>query len=101
MKSYDFEGARRYAETRLEQELSPELHYHSIAHTRNEVVPAAERLAGMERINGRSLDLLLTAAWFHDIGYVEQPYLHELISARIAVQVLPTFGYRDSQVEIV
>ena len=75
--------------------------YHGIAHTRDEVVPAVERLAGLEGIRGESLDVLLSAAWFHDIGYVEQATHHELIGARMAVQVLPSFGYSDREVEIV
>jgi len=101
VNSQIFEQARRYATDRLEHELSPALLYHGIAHTRDEVVPAVERLAGMESIQGESLYLLLTAAWFHDIGYVEQATHHELIGARIALQVLPSFGYRESEVEIV
>ena len=101
MNSQFFEQARQYAINRLEHELSPALLYHGIAHTRDEVVPAVERLAAMEGIHGESLYLLLTAAWFHDIGYVEQATHHELIGARIAMQVLPAFGYRQSEVEIV
>lgn len=101
MKSVNFEQAKQYAEHRLEGELSPNLHYHGIGHTRDEVVPAAERLAGMEGIKGRSLFLLLTAAWFHDLGYAESIHYHELISARIAVQVLPSCGYSAKDVETV
>ena len=101
MNSQIFEQARRYAIDLLEHELSQALLYHGIAHTHYEVVPAVERLAGMEGIQGESLYLLLTAAWFHDIGYVEQAIHHELIGARMAVQVLPSFGYSDSEVEIV
>jgi uncharacterized protein len=101
MSKLNFEIAKRYALQRLEQELSPKLVYHGIGHTRDEVVPAAEMLAGLEGIRGVSLSLLLTAAWFHDLGYVEQARHHELISARIAVQVLPGFGYSERQVEIV
>ncbi|HEU0297476.1 MAG TPA: hypothetical protein VFR47_32335 [Anaerolineales bacterium] len=96
-----FAQARRYAINRLEHELSPDLLYHGIAHTRDEVIPAVERLADLEGIQGESLYLLLTTAWFHDIGYVEQATHHELIGARIAMQVLPSFGYRESEVEIV
>ena len=55
----------------------------------------------MEGVQGDSLLLLLAAAWFHDLGFVEQPQYHELISARIAVQVLPGFGYTSEHVEIV
>jgi uncharacterized protein len=101
MNSQSFEQARQYAIQRLERELSPQLHYHGVGHTRDEVVPAAERLAGMEGIQGEALDLLLTAAWFHDIGYVERALHHELISARIARQTLPGFGYTEEQVESV
>jgi len=101
MDALSFKRARQYALQRLERELSPNLLYHGIKHTRDEVVPAVERLAGMEGIQGDSLFLLLTAAWFHDVGYIEQPQYHELISARIAVQALPGFGYASEQVEIV
>jgi uncharacterized protein len=101
VNSQIFEQARQYAVNRLERELSPNLLYHGIAHTREEVIPAVETLANMEGIKGKVLYLLLTAAWFHDIGYVEQATYHELISARIAVQALPSFGYRDNEVEIV
>ena len=101
MNSHTFEQARRYAIHRLEHELSPALLYHGIAHTQDEVVPAVERLASMEGIQGESLSLLLTAAWFHDIGFVEQATHHEMIGARMALQVLPSFGYSDTEVEIV
>jgi len=101
MNSQIFEQVRQYAEQRLVQELSPNLLYHGIEHTRTEVVPAVETLARLEGIKGNSLYLLLTAAWFHDLGYVEQAMYHELIGARLAVQVLPSFGYTKNQVEIV
>lgn len=96
-----FEQARQYAEMRLEHELSPSLKYHGIVHTRQEVAPVAERIAAAEGMHGKSLYLLLTAAWFHDLGFVEQALYHELIGARIAVQVLPSFGFGNREVEIV
>lgn len=101
MSSKNFEQAIRYAEQRLEQELAPHFVYHGIAHTRDEVVPAVETLASMEGITGKSLLLLRTAAWYHDLGYVENPVHHELISARIAVEVLPSLGYSPEDVEVV
>jgi uncharacterized protein len=101
MISQKFEHARQYAEGRLEKELPPHFLYHGIAHTREEVVPAVETLAAMEGVKGKSLNLLRTAAWFHDVGYVESAVYHELISARIAVQVLPSFGYHTDEVEVV
>jgi uncharacterized protein len=101
MNSQNFQDAIRYAEGRLQQELSPTLVYHGIAHTRDEVVPAVEALSAMEGISGKSLLLLLTAAWFHDLGYVENAVHHELIGARMVVEILPSFGYSQADVEVV
>jgi uncharacterized protein len=97
----NLEHAIQYVRNRLERELSPKLTYHAAAHTIHEVVPLAEKLAISEGMSGETFSLLSTAAWFHDLGYVEQPTYHELISARIALEVLPKFGYTDKQVETV
>jgi uncharacterized protein len=96
-----FEQARQYALNRLYEELSPNLPYHGLTHTRDEVVPMAEQLAQMEGIHGEPLYLLRTAAWFHDLGFIEQPAYHEMIGARIAAEILPGLGYTPRQVEVV
>jgi uncharacterized protein len=101
MNLQTFERARQYALNRLEEELSPSLPYHGMTHTRDEVVPAVELMAHMEGIHAEPLYLLRTAAWFHDLGFIEQPAYHEMIGARIAGQVLPGIGYTPRQVEIV
>src|SRR5207253_7236261 len=85
----DFESARQYALERLERDLSPKLFYHSLAHTRDDVVPAVERLAATEGITGEPLLLLRTAAYFHDLGHVKQSANHEAISIEFAREVLP------------
>jgi uncharacterized protein len=95
----DLDGAREYVLARLARELSPNLLYHSIAHTRDEVVPAVEQLAAREGLAGEALLLLRTAAWFHDIGYVRQQAEHEAASAEIAGQVLPAYGYSTEQIK--
>lgn len=99
MDNRSFEQARLYALQRLERELSPNLLYHGVAHTRDSVVPAAELLAEKERLNEEEFYLLLTAAWFHDLGFIKQPAYHELLSTKIAAEVLPNFGYSYDQVE--
>jgi uncharacterized protein len=96
-----FEQAANYARDRLERELPPTLYYHGPFHTRDEVVPAVKTLADMEGIEGESLSLVLTAAWFHDLGFVERAVLHELIGVRIAQEVLPGFKYSKKQIEVV
>jgi uncharacterized protein len=97
----NLDQAKQYALQRLEAELSPNLVYHGVSHTREDVVPAVERLAILEGIQGGALSLLRTAAWYHDLGFVEGPHHHELTGARIAGQVLPGLGYNEEQVEIV
>lgn len=95
------ERVKQYALERLAHELSPGLVYHSLQHTRDEVVPAAERLADDEGVWGEARDLLIAAAWLHDMGYVKQPVYHELISARIALEVLPGMGFTEEQTDII
>jgi uncharacterized protein len=97
----DFEGARAYALERLERELPETLFYHSLFHTRDDVVPAAERLAALEGVKGGALLLLLTAALYHDIGFVEGASDHETRGARIAAESLPRFGYGEAQIETI
>jgi uncharacterized protein len=94
----DFEGARDYALSLLENSLGPGMFYHSLPHTRDEVAPAAERLAEMERVNGESLLLLITAAYFHDVGFIRQRMGHEDVGAGIVEQVLPDYGYAPEQI---
>jgi uncharacterized protein len=97
----DHEGARTYALDRLANELAPLWVYHSLAHTRDEVLPAAERLAALESVGGEELLLLLTAACYHDLGFLEQRIQHEIIGARMAAAALPAFGYSPHQIALV
>ena len=79
MGAIKFEDARQYALQRLERDLSPNLLYHGIMHTRDDVVPAVETLAGQERVREDLRSLLVTAAWFHDLGFIESVSNHESI----------------------
>jgi len=97
----DLEGASRYALGRLERDLPPRLFYHGIAHTRDDVVPATRRLAELEGVDGEELCLLITAALYHDLGFIEQYEDNEVISVRIAAENLPDFGYTPAQVDVV
>src|SRR5512147_2383317 len=101
MHQPDFEAAQRYALERLQRELSPLITYHSLAHTLDEVAPAADQFAVLEGEVGEDLLLLRTAALYHDIGYVEQHHDHEAGSVRIMTAVLPGFGYGPTQIEVV
>lgn len=101
MGTQNFEQARRYALGRLQQELSPGLYYHNILHTTDDVLPAVMKFAEGEGVQGDALELLLTAAWFHDLGFIETRTGHETVSARFASKALPGFGYSEEQIQIV
>jgi len=95
----DFEAAQQYALGRLRRELPPELVYHSVWHTEEDVLPGVERLAEWSGVVGEPLLLLRTAALYHDLGFVTQRVGHEDVSIRIAATVLPDFGYSPEQIE--
>jgi predicted metal-dependent HD superfamily phosphohydrolase len=97
----DFEKARDYVLDRLEHELPPGLTYHCLEHTRSEVVPAADRLAVLEKVGDEDHLLLLTGAYFHDLGFIRQRQDHELISIQLAEQTLPGFGYSTSGIDVI
>ena len=97
----NIEGAARYALRRLERELLPGFCYHSIVHTRDDVVPAVEKLAALQGVEGEELLLLRTAAYYHDLGFVEQRAAHEAVGVQIAERVLPYFGYGPAQIEVI
>ncbi len=97
----DFECAKQYALERLEHELPPHAYYHSVQHTRDDVLPAARRFADLEGVTGHDWLCLLTAACFHDVGHIRQRIDHETVSAAIAADVLPQFGYDDEQIALV
>jgi len=95
----DYDGAKAYALSRLEDHLSPLFSYHSLYHTRDDVLPAAERLALLEGVSAADLLLLRTAVLYHDLGFTIQVDNHEWISAHIAGEVLPSFHYLPQQVQ--
>lgn len=98
MSQPDYEQARAYALSRLAHDLDPALCYHSLTHTRDDVAPAMERLAQHAGISGEALLLLRTAAYFHDLGFVERRAEHESAGVQIAAAVLPGYGYTPGQI---
>lgn len=99
MTQFNLDAARQYAYERLSQELAPTLHYHCLAHTFDDVVPAAVRFGRDSGFKGEDLGLIETAAIYHDIGYLVGRQEHENIGVDICYEVLPTFGYRPAHLE--
>ncbi len=98
--SINYIKAERYIINLLEKELSPNLHYHSINHTKD-VTEAVERLALMEGITDEDLFLLKSAATYHDAGFVEQYDKNEEIGMRMAREILPKYGYSQEQIDVI
>ena len=101
VKIPDLEKARKYVLDRLEHEISPYLTYHCLGHTRDEVVPAADKLASLEKLGSEDHLLVLTGAYFHDLGFIRQRQDHESIGIQLAGQTLPGFGYSEAQIVVV
>jgi uncharacterized protein len=97
----DYAGAKAYALKRLARELSPQLVYHSLEHTRDEVLPGAKALARYEGLGEHELLLLCSAALFHDIGFIMYRDNHEEAGVDIAQQQLPAYGYSNTDIKLI
>ncbi|MGI6523670.1 MAG: hypothetical protein ACOX2O_00010 [Bdellovibrionota bacterium] len=78
---------------KLESELSENFIYHSVNHTKD-VISEALLFALLDGISGRDLQILATAAAFHDAGYMVRYYGHEEESVKIFIETkekYPTF----------
>ncbi|MDG1331327.1 MAG: adenylate/guanylate cyclase domain-containing protein [Crocinitomicaceae bacterium] len=96
--SINYYKAERHIMQLLEQRLSKNLHYHSIAHTKD-VVTAVERIALLEGVTDEGLFLLKSAATYHDAGFIEQYDKNEPIGVRLAGEILPKYGYTDKHID--
>lgn len=96
----NFIGAKEYIVERMKQELDPRLQYHSIEHT-FDVLNSAIIIAEKEGVGKKELELIKTAAIFHDSGIMENYIGHEEASCKIVKKVLPKFGYSVEEMEII
>jgi uncharacterized membrane-anchored protein YitT (DUF2179 family)/predicted metal-dependent HD superfamily phosphohydrolase len=94
------EAAGSFIIGKLEKELPAYLTYHNVGHTQK-VLKHVLEIAEWEGITGTDLDLLCTAALFHDAGFIEKYMGHEEVSCRMAGQYLPQFGYTAAEIETV
>jgi uncharacterized protein len=96
----NFTGARDYILHKLENELDPFYYYHNAFHTKD-VHRAVVYLAENERLSKEEQILLETAAYYHDSGILIKYVGHEAESVHIVQEVLPSFGYTDSDIEMI
>jgi len=97
----DYDRAIQFALQRLEQELDPKNTYHNFFHTQGDVLPAVRRLARETGVEKENLKLLEIGAAYHDIGFLKQRQGHEIAGATMVAEILPQFGFRPDQIQIV
>ena len=93
-----FKQAGKFIIGKLSKELPRHLSYHSVDHIKD-VYNAAEQLGQQEGITANDMKLLLTAAWYHDSGFLKGAKGHEEESCRIARQALPGYGYSQTDID--
>ncbi len=72
--------------------------YHNLAHVRN-VVELVVEFGKSENLGEKDLEVLMIAAWFHDIGHMETWTGHENISANFAKDYLTKKNYPSEQID--
>ncbi|GAB4252135.1 MAG: hypothetical protein Kow0079_06700 [Vicingaceae bacterium] len=96
----DFKNLEAYIINRLTNELSDKLLYHNLNHTLY-VTSSAETIAKKEKLDKKSIELIKTAALFHDLGYIKQYNNNEPIATLEAIEALPKFGYEQGDILLV
>ncbi len=92
--------ADSYVQKEVLEKLPKAYLFHNYEHTA-EVVGAAKKLAELAGLEEEDTFLLLLAAIFHDLGYVEGYEEHELKSAEMAAAFLQKHGLEQEKVELV
>ena len=91
-----------YIRALFRDELPDGIKYHDADHTLHPtrgVVAAANSIAMSENISEHDRELLITAAYFHDTGYIREYDKNEPIAARMAGRILKLIGYKPDEIE--
>jgi len=91
-----------YIRDLFRDELPNGIKYHDANHTLHPtkgVVASANRIALSENISELDRELLITAAYFHDTGYIRQFGKNEPIAARMAGRLLKLIGYKPGEIK--
>jgi predicted metal-dependent HD superfamily phosphohydrolase len=96
----DFERAVTFIMESLKTELPSNLYYHGYHHT-VDVMEAAEHIATTENLTDEENGLLKVAVAFHDAGFIYTYKNHEERGCDLAEELLPGFGFNQSQIGII
>ncbi len=100
IKSDILSEVKKFAGNKFREEGQSENLYHNLTHTA-EVVKIAREIAEASGVSEDDLEIILIAAWFHDIGYIVKCDGHEDISKNFAAQFLNELKYPEHKIEAV
>lgn len=84
----------------ITEQVSADFAYHNVQHTKD-VVAAAQQLGEAYHLHSKEMELLLFAAWFHDMGYDEGPIDHEKRGAEYAKSFFEKRNFDESDIQII
>lgn len=93
----NIDGLSEFICKKMERELPPFVIYHGVDHT-YDVHASVVRLAQLENLDEYNTKLVRAAAWLHDSGIIVKFEDHEFVSADMAGEFLPSFGFNDEQI---
>ena len=82
----------------LKENLSEHYYYHDLDHTLY-VTSKVLEIASHENCSDKELELVHTAALWHDTGYINTYKNHEQQSCLLAKQYLPEYGYSAEDID--
>ena len=91
-----------YIRDLFRDELPDGIKYHDADHTLHPargIVAVANDIALAENISEHDRELLITAAYFHDTGYIREYDKNEPIAARMAGRILKLIGYEPDEIK--
>ncbi len=74
--------------------------YHNLDHTKR-VISAAVDIGSNYDLSEKDWRCLLTACLLHDYGFIESHLEHEKISAKLSSQILPKYGFLETDIQII
>ena len=74
--------------------------YHNLDHTKR-VISAAVYIGSNYDLSDKDWRCLLTACLLHDYGFIESHVEHEKISAKLSSQILPKYGFSETDIQII
>lgn len=91
------EKAIKYVNNLFEERANGNYTYHNLAHT-TAVVKAANIIGKAEYLSSEDLEIVVLAAWFHDVGYFSNPDNHEEEGANLAEEFLIEENFQSEKI---